>query len=586
MPEDIQYGCFIGEKKEGETQIIRHPSTVNVPLRQINHLGTATMWDAFEINLKNGRAKKDFLGYRKKISKDELEKKYSWITYEEANKKLINFSRGLNVLNLCPVLNLENEEEKFRFLGIYSRNKVEWLLSYFGAVRDSITVVTIYETLGDLAIEFILNQTKLTTIVIEVKATKKILELARQNRISNVKNLIVLDKEDDEETCNNLKNLGLNIYSWDEVAQKGNDEGQNIDLKKPNANTISTINYTSGTTGNPKGAKIKHSSIILDTDVVEMFGLYLRQSDDIYLSFLPYAHIMETLIIAVLVSRGIRIGIYNGNAGKIIEDAQILHPTVVCSVPRIFQRIYDSINSKLRKKSKCIQTMFNKAMELKIKDSEENGVLDNFIWDNLIFKEIRNVLGGRVRFMLVGGAPIDQYLLKFLKCALSCEIVEGYGQTEDCAGILLTRTYDRIGGHLGGPGYSAELKLVDVPELNYLTTDVDPTTGNLRPRGELCVRGPILFTGYLSDPEKTKEVIDKEGFLHTGDVAMLIPEHGNAIKIIDRVKNIFKLQQGEYVAPEKIENILSGSKYVEQLFVYGDSLQNYIVIKSILMIKI
>ena len=216
-------------------------------------------------------------------------------------------------------------------------------------------------------------------------------------------------------------------------------------------------------------------------------------------------------------------------------------------------------------------------MESKIKDYEETGALNNCFWDILIFKEIRNVLGGRMRFMLVGGAPVDQYLLKFLKCALSCEIVEGYGQTEDCAGILLTRTYDRVGGHLGGPGYSAELKLIDVPDLNYYSTDVDPTTGNLRPRGELCVRGPILFTGYLSDPQKTKEALDKDGFLHTGDVAMIIPEHGNAMKIIDRVKNIFKLQQGEYVAPEKIENIYSGCKYVFQMFIYGDSLKNYLV---------
>ena len=574
--KDIQYGEFCGEKKEGETQVVRHPTTAKGELRQTMHLGLKTMWETFEHNLKVGRAKKHFVGYRKKINKNELEKKYTWITYEEANKNILNFSRGLNVLNLCPKIDIENEDS-FRLLGIYSKNRPEWLLSYFAAARDSITIVTVYDTLGDVALEYIFNQTKLTTLVIEAKVLKKIINLAKDGKSGQIKNLIVLDKNEDEPSCEELKKLDFNIYTWEEVAKEGEEKGKDIKLHLPGPDSIMTINYTSGTTGNPKGAKVSHNSVILNTDVIEMLGLFLKEESDIYLSFLPLAHIMETLIMAVLVSRGIPIGFYNGDAKKLMEDAQILHPTAMCGVPRIFQRVYEGINDQLKKYPAILRKIFYKAMELKMKDLKEKGILTNILWDNIAFKKVREFLGGRMRFMLIGSAPMDGYVLNFLRCALSCEIVEGYGQTEDAAGILLTKTYDPVTGHLGGPGYSTELKLVDVPDLDYKSTDVDPETGKWRPRGELCVRGPILFKGYLNLPDKTKEALDEDGWLHSGDVATIIPEHGNAFRIIDRVKNMFKLQQGEYIAPEKIENKLSDCKYIEQLFIYGDSLQSYLV---------
>jgi len=387
---DIQYGEFCGEKKEGETQIIRHPTTAKGELRQIMHLGINTMWDTFEHNLKVGRAKKNFVGYRKKISKTELENKYTWITYEEANTKILNFCRGLNVLNLCPEIKLENEDS-FRFLGIYSKNRPEWLLSYFGAMRDTITIVTIYDTLGDIALEHIFTQTKLTTIVIEAKVLKKLYNLAKAERTGQVKNLIVLDKNEDEQTCEDLKSLEFNIFTWEQVAQEGEEKGKDIELHLPGPDSISTINYTSGTTGTPKGAKVSHNSIILNTDVIEMLGLYLKEESDIYLSFLPLAHIMETLIMSVLVSRGIPIGFYNGDAKKLIDDAKILRPTAMCGVPRIFQRIYEGTMDIVNKLPLILQKLFHKAMELKMKDYKEKGILTNPLWDTIAFREVRKV---------------------------------------------------------------------------------------------------------------------------------------------------------------------------------------------------
>ena len=573
--KNITYGTFVGEAKEGETPIIRNPDVAHSELSQKMHLGCETILQSFEINLKYNRHKCNFIGYRKKINKDELENKFTWISYEEANTLLTNFSLGLNVMKFCPVIEVEGEGP-FRFLGIFSRNKKEWLLSFLGAMKDSITIVTIYETLGDLAVQFILEQTQLITIVIETKALKKILDLAKQNKIGKLKNLIVIEKEDDEETCKQLEKLGLKTYSWEEIEQKGKNEGQNITLNNAKPDDICTINYTSGTTGYPKGVKVTHKNICVGTDVGEIIGLN-GTPNDVYLSYLPYAHIMEELIITYGINHGVQIGIYNGSAAKILEDLQILRPTALCAVPRIFQRIYDAINSKLATKPTIIQKMFKRAMEIKMKDYLETGMYKNILLDNLIFREVRKSVGGRLRFLLVGSAPIDGYIINFLRCALSAEIMEGYGQTEDMAGVLLTKTCDPVTQHVGGPGIWAELKLIDQPELGYTVKNVDKETGKSRPSGELCVRGPVLFKGYFRDPEKTKEVIDKDGWLHSGDIAMIIPEHGNAMRIVDRVKNLFKLQQGEYISPEKVENIYENCKYVEQIFIYGNSLKNYLI---------
>ena len=571
--KNVTYGTYVSNPKPGETGILRNPNVANTELREAHHFGCTTVWEAFEINLKRNKHKRNFIGYRKKIKKEELEKKYSWITFEQANEILTNFCRGLNVLNLCPLIKFE-DENPFRFLGIYSRNKKEWLLSYLGAIKDSITIVTIYETLGNLAIEYILSQTQLITVVIEVKALKTIYNLASQNKINKLKNLIVIEKEEDEETCLALKKLGLNIYTWEEIVEKGKNAG-NIVLNKAKPDDICIINYTSGTTGYPKGVKLTHKNIVVGTDVGELIGLNATNKD-LYLSFLPYAHIMETLIITYAFNHGVPIGIYNGNAKLLLEDIQILKPTAICAVPKIFQRIYDSIKNKVNSLPLIKRRIFDQAIKLKMKDYINTGMYKNILLDFLVFKEVRKSLGGNLRFMLVGSAPIDGYILNYLRCSLSIEIMEGYGQTEDVAGVLLSNTCDPITGHLGGPGYWTEVKLIDQKELGYTVKNKDKE-GNLRPSGELCVRGPTLFKGYFKDEEKTKESIDKDGWLHSGDIAMIIPEHGNAMKIIDRVKNIFKMQQGEYISPEKIENIYLNCKYIEQIFVHGNSLKSYLI---------
>ena len=571
----IQYSVFCTEKKEGETPIMRHPDMANKELQKVNRFGVRTTWEALENNIRIGKGNINMVGYRKRISKDNFEKKYSWITYQYMYETCINFAKGIELLKLCPLFHSKISGD-FKFLGIYSKNRVEWIVAYLGSHANNATVVTIYDTLGEKAMEYIFWQTELETILIEACSLAKIIKLVKEKRTNKLKNLIVVDSEDEPNLLEELKNLGINIYKFDDIIEKGKSEGQNIILNPAKPESICTICYTSGTTGNPKGAMVSHQALESTIDCMDHTGFeYFK--DDIYLSFLPYAHIMETLIFALIMTHGRTFALFSGNIRNLVEDMQICKPTIMTSVPRVFQRIHTEIMKNLTKQSKLTQNLFHMALNKKIKDFKETGILTNPLLDSLIFKKVRNVLGGRMRFMLVGSAPMDPELMNFLQCSLSCKIVEGYGQTEDCAGVLISSQYDRVCQHLGGPGFNSEIKLVDVEELDYRSTDIDITTGISHPRGELCVRGPLLFKGYLDDEENTKKAIDKDGWLHTGDVAMVLTEHGNAIRVIDRVKNIFKLQQGEYVAPEKIENVLTDSPYIEQIFVHGDSLQNYLI---------
>lgn len=565
--QSIQYAVLIGDKKPNETQILRHHSINNKPLRNINNFGCQTVWDALLYNINTRkRGTTNFLGTRSCLPNGKYADHYSWTTYQQAHDKAIAFAKAVTALELCPEF-VTNDNVTMRFMGIYAKNREEWVIADLASHCNSITVVTLYDTLGLEAMQYIFEQTELTTVVIEEKGLQNILSLARDKRVGKLKNLILLDK-DSKGVCGELQREGINVYMYEDILRKGN-EVVDVQLHPAKPETICTICYTSGTTGKPKGAMVSHKALLSEVNIMEAVDLYIKD-DDVYLSFLPLAHIMERLILALLISYGREIGFYSGSTMRLMEDAGILKPTLMASVPRVFQRVYEGINLKVDKLSPFERALFRKGVSQKLKDYATYGVLTNVFWDSLVFNKIRKLLGGRMRFMLTGAAPMSPEMLTFLKVVLCCQISEGYGQTEDCAGMLISNAYDRVAGHVGGPGFANEVKLVDVPELDYYTNSAEP-------KGEICIRGPVLFDGYLNDSERTKEVVDSEGWLHTGDVGVMLTHHGNAIRVIDRVKNIFKLQQGEYIAPEKLENVLIRSLWVSQLFVYGSSMENYLV---------
>ena len=334
----------------------------------------------------------------------------------------------------------------------------------------------------------------------------------------------------------------------------------------PREDALATICYTSGTTGDPKGVMLTHLNLISNA------AAYANDLDlmpgDTHISYLPLAHIYERVTMLALLFAGAKAGFFRGDVLGLLDDIAELKPTVFCSVPRLWNRIYDKVHAGIREGGFVKQKLFTWAYAAKKKALEE-GRPPPALWEKLVFSKLREKLGGRVRYMSTGSAPISAEVMEFLRVCFGGVVFEGYGMTESACVISKTHESDFTCGHVGAPVQCCEIKLHSIAEMNYTTADKP------YPRGEVCVRGPSVFLGYYKAQDKTDEVMDADGWLHTGDIGLWLP--GGRLKIIDRKKNIFKLAQGEYVAPEKIENVYARSKFVAQSFVHGDSLTAHLV---------
>ncbi|KAJ3106374.1 hypothetical protein HK100_003736, partial [Physocladia obscura] len=258
---------------------------------------------------------------------------------------------------------------------------------------------------------------------------------------------------------------------------------------------------------------------------------------------------------------------------RLFDDTFELAPTIFPGVPRIFNRIYDKVKHSLRgpNTSSIASALFARAYAEKQLNLRSAGIVTHSFWDWLVLQGIREKLGGRVRIMLTGAAPISQSVLDFLRICFSCHVYEGYGLTETCSSLTVTDISDSTPNQVGAPVPGSEVKLVDVPEMNYFASGKHFN----KAKGEICVRGPQVFKGYYKRLEETDEVLDSEGWFHTGDIGAW--DSLGRLKIIDRKKSIFKLSQGEYVCPEKIETVLKRCETISQCFIYGSSLKSFLV---------
>lgn len=387
-------------------------------------------------------------------------------------------------------------------------------------------------------------------------------------KMAKVKNLVVFEDSLDEAVVSDAKEADLKIYHMNKIIEAGkNAKAEGATDNQPSPDDVYMFSYTSGTTGDPKGVKLSHRMVIQAGAAVQGRMKKPMSEVDCYASYLPASHSFEQAVFACSLVFGMKCGFFAGDVQKLMDDLVLLKPTIFPSVPRLYNRIHDKIKAKFDSTTGVGGWLARTALASKMSNLKNGSGLTHTVYDYLIFKNARASLGGNVRCMITGSAPIAGNVLDFLKVCFSCDICEGYGMTETCAGSVLTYEGDPQTGIVGGPLQNVKLKLKDIPEMNYLHT-------NPIPSGEVYFFGASIMKGYYKNPEKTNECIF-DGWLASGDVGAVLPN--GALKIIDRAKNIFKLSQGEYIAPEKLENVFVQSKYGSQVWLYGESLRDYTV---------
>ncbi|CAH2067744.1 unnamed protein product [Thlaspi arvense] len=544
----------------------------------------STLPELFEVSCKV-HSDRFFLGTRKLISREmetsedgkTFEKlhlgDYEWMTFGKTLEAVCNFASGL------VQIGHESEER----VAIFADTREEWFISLQGCFRRNVTVVTIYSSLGEEALCHSLNETEVTTVICGNKELKKLIDIGQQ--LETVKRVICMDDEFPSDA-----NSAWKTTSFADVQKLGRENP--VDPKFPLSADVAVIMYTSGSTGLPKGVMMTHGNVLATVSAVMTIVPDLGKRD-LYMAYLPLAHILELAAESVMATIGIAIGYgspltLTDTSSKIKKgtkgDVSALKPTIMTAVPAILDRVRDGVRKKVDAKGGVAKKLFDFAYARRL--SAINGSwlgawgLEKLLWDLLVFGKIRAVLGGQIRYLLSGGAPLSGDTQRFINICVGAPIGQGYGLTETCAGGTFSEFDDTSVGRVGAPLPCSFVKLIDWPEGGYLISDKP------MPRGEIVIGGSNITLGYFKNEEKTKEVykvakstlsVDEKGmrWFYTGDIGQFHPD--GCLEIIDRKKDIVKLQHGEYVSLGKVEAALSISPYVDNIMVHADPYYSYCV---------
>lgn len=514
-------------------------------------LGTRTVLSEEDEPQPNGRVFKKFnMG------------EYVWRTYTEVESEAKQFGAGLRELGCRPRENIV----------MFAETRAEWMTAAHGCFKQSIPVVTIYATLGDEAIAHGINETDVSTVITTYDLLPKFKKILAKT--PKVKTIIYMEDQLKTADLTGYKD-GIKIYGYKEILQKG--AASKIECVPPSPSDTAIIMYTSGSTGVPKGVVLSHRNM-LGTLKAFADAVPIRH-DDVLMGFLPLAHVFELLAESLCIIGGVPIGYSTpltmlDSSSKIMKgtsgDATILRPTCITTVPLIMDRISKGITDKVSRSGEFAAAFFKWAYTYK--QTWMRRGYDTPLLNKIMFSKAGQLLGGRVRLMISGGAPLSPDTHTQVRICLCCDVIVGYGLTETTSCATVMCPHDRSTGRVGAPTTGTDIALKDWDEGGY-RVDNKPF-----PQGEIVIGGDSVAEGYYKNPEKTKEeFIDAEGrrWFRTGDIAEL--HHDGCFKIIDRKKDLVKLQAGEYVSLGKVEAELKTCPIVENICVYGDSSKNYTV---------
>ncbi len=420
-----------------------------------------------------------------------------------------------------------------------SNNRPEWNFLDIGMSQLGIAHIPIYPTVGPGEYTHILGHSEARFLIISTKERYDMIKPIVEG-VDSIEKIFTFDKID-------------GVANYDEIIELGK---KNIDkykdeLEKIKAtideNDLCSIIYTSGTTGLSKGVMMTHKNFVSNVkDTVEV----IPKGTKTVLSFLPLNHVFERMLNYLYQFTSLEI-YYAESTDTVVENMNDIKPDLFASVPRVIEKIYDKIYNKGMQLTGIKKNLFFWALDLahKYDPTINQGAIYNAklaIADKLIFTKWRDALGGNVKFIVSGGAALQPRLSRIFSAA-KIQVMEGYGLTETAPVISVNRYNEIKPGTVGQILNSAEVKIADDKEILF--------------------KGPNLMPGYYKDPEKTAEVIDKDGWFHTGDLGEL---NGKILRITGRKKELFKLSTGKYVAPQLVENKFKESPFIEQLMIVGE----------------
>ncbi|KNC84329.1 hypothetical protein SARC_03453 [Sphaeroforma arctica JP610] len=493
---------------------------------------------------------------------------YRWMTYNRTNERILAFAKGLISMGVKPKENV----------CIFMNTMADWQVASQACFQAGIVLGTIYATLGDEALAYGFNQTESSTVITEGALLPAIAKIAKD--CPHLKSIIYNGEKPKDVAVPE----GVTLYAYEDVIKTG--KAADVSYSEPKPEDVAVIMYTSGSTGLPKGVMLTHHNMTSACIGFKEALPTIVPGEDCFMGFLPLAHIFALCSENFLLNNGCMIG-YGGaltltdNSPKIKAgtkgDISELRPTYLAAVPTIMDRIRQAVTGKVAAGSPLVQKLFHKAFESK-KAAMKKGK-GTPIWDAIVFNKIKSVLGGRIKEVFSGGAPLAADSQLFMNVVFGVPVCQGYGLTETCSSATIAHHTDRDSfGKVGGPLVVVDLKLKDWEEGNYKVTDKDDKAIGM-PRGEVLLGGPCIASGYYKMPEKTAEefIADESGkvWFHTGDIGQV--HKSGTLQIIDRKKDLVKLQQGEYVSLGKVESMLKAANYIDNMMVYADPFHSYCV---------